>query len=145
MSSPRTWPQATRRDLQKFCRTEGWDLVRDARGRAVLHHETYELTLLDGSQLRTRTSRPPNNTPFDARQWSCILRDQLQVTEAEFWACVEDQIRPDRGAPEPPPEGVPVSVLRQLQTKVGLDAAEIAAMTKDEAIARLNKFWTESR
>lgn len=30
-----------------------------------------------------------------------------------------------------------------LLSRVGLDEAEVAAMTKDEAIARLQRFWTE--
>lgn len=51
-------PPATRKDHESFCRTEAWELVRDAQGRSTSHHVTYKLPLHDGRILRTRTSRP---------------------------------------------------------------------------------------
>lgn len=74
--------------------------------------------------------------------WSHILRDQLGVTEEEFWACVQDGQLPDRGAPpEPTREPIPTGLLWQLINRVGLPEDEVAAMTKEEAIERLNRFW----
>lgn len=43
-----SWPQATRRDHERFCDIEGWKPVRDVRGRTGAHHVTYELALPDG-------------------------------------------------------------------------------------------------
>lgn len=60
---------------------------------------TYELTLHDGRVLRTRISHPVDRTVYGAAMWAHILRDQLDVEEAEFWACVLDGTLPDRGAP----------------------------------------------
>jgi hypothetical protein len=74
--------------------------------------------------------------------WSHILRDQLDVDQATFWACVQDGEKPDRGAPEPPPEALPADLVHLLLTKVRLSEADVAAMSKEEAIARMQQYWT---
>ncbi len=75
--------------------------------------------------------------------FSHILRDQLQVEEGDLWACVQDGIKPDRGAPEPPAEALPADLVHLLVSRVGLDETEVAAMSKDEAVARVQRYWTE--
>ena len=82
----------TRQDHERFCATEGWTLVRDV---------TYELGLPDGGVLRTRISHPPDRSAYGPSLWSHVLRDQLDVSEQEFWACVRDGTRPARGVPDP--------------------------------------------
>lgn len=137
------WPQPTRQDHEKFCELEGWARVRDARGRTGTHHVTYELRLPDGRILRTRISHPPDRSVYGASLWSHILRDQLSVTEAEFWACVRDGKVPERGLPEMPRESLPADLVHLLLTRVGLPEPEIVAMSKVEAIERLNRYWVE--
>ena len=137
-----TWPAPTRSDHEIFCVTEGWEPVRDSRGRTGTHHLTYELHLHDGRILRTRISHPPDRTTYGKSLWSHILRDQLDVTEAEFWACVQDKVIPDRGKPTVPPEALPADLVHLLITRVGLSEAEIAAMTKADAIARMQAYWS---
>lgn len=137
-----TWPAPTRADHDSFCRIEGWAVVRNATHKKTGHHVTYELALLDGSILRTRVSRPPNRTGYGKSMWSHILRDQLQVDEATFWACVNEKTLPDRGGRRlSPPDAIPLEVASLLRTKVGLSESELSAMTKAEAVARLNLFW----
>ena len=138
-----SWPQPTRKDHETFCQVEEWQRVRDARGRAGTHHVTYELGLADGRILRTRVSHPVNRTGYGPGLWKHILRDQLVVEEREFWPCVQDGVKPDRGVPVPPPEAIPADLVYMLLSRVGLDEAEVAAMNRDEAIARLQRFWTE--
>jgi hypothetical protein len=138
-----TWPQPTRQDHGKFCDIEGWTPVRDARGRTGTHHVTYELILPDGRVLRTRISHPVDRSTYGSSLWSHILRDQLGVSEEEFWACVRDGVRPDRGAPEAPPEALPADLVHLLITRVGLAESEVAVMSKAEAVERLNRYWTE--
>ncbi|WP_093152698.1 cytotoxic translational repressor of toxin-antitoxin stability system [Saccharopolyspora antimicrobica] len=140
-----TWPPATRKDHDTFCRVEEWTEVRNARGRTGTHHVTYELGLPDGRILRTRISHPVNRTDYGPRMWKHILRDQLQVEEDEFWVCVNDGIRPNRGMPERHAESLPVDLVRLLIVRVGLSEAEVASMSKDEAIARIQRHWTEGR
>jgi hypothetical protein len=74
---------------------------------------------------------------------STVLRDQLQGTDEEFWACVTDGVRPDRGEPKVPGRSLPAELVLLLIRKVGVDEAEVAAMSKAEAGARLNKYWAE--
>ena len=136
-------PAPTRKDHEAFCETEGWQRVRDARGRTGTHHLTYELDLPDGRILRTRISHPVDRTDYGPGLWGHILRDQLAVSETEFWACVRNGVKPDRGAPEIPASAIPADVVRLLISRVGLAEADVAAMSKDEAIARLQRYWTD--
>jgi hypothetical protein len=65
------------------------------------------------------------------------------VDEATFWACVHDDVKPDRGVPELPPEALPADLVFMLISRVGLDEMTVAAMSKDEAVARLQKYWID--
>jgi hypothetical protein len=138
-----SWPQPTRQDHEKFCSVEGWGLVRDARGRTGTHHVTYELGLPDGRILRTRISHPVSRTTYGPALWSHILRDQLEITEEGFWRYVKEGVKPDRGMPEAPAGALPADVVHLLISRVGLGDTEVAAMTKAEAVERLNRYWTE--
>lgn len=137
------WPASTRSHHDKFCQVEGWKVVRDARGRTVGHHLTYELYLLDGRILRTRISRPVNRDTYGPRIWSSILRDQLEVTPEEFWACVLEGVVPARSAPESVVEALPAQLVYLLIHQVKVPESEVAAMSREEAIARLNQHWAE--
>jgi hypothetical protein len=137
-----SWPQPTRAAHERFVVNEGWHQVPST------HHDTYELVLPDGRVLRTRISRPPDKTSYGARMWAHILRDQLDVTAAEFWACARDGVAPDR-TPDHVPEGVddaiPVEVAELLIGRVGLTRRDLIGMTRDDAIARLNEYWSTGR
>lgn len=137
-----TWPEPTRVRHEQFCKTEGWDPVRDARGHIGTHHVIYELALTDGRILRTRVSYPVDRTGYGSSLWAHILRDQLDVTEAVFWACVLDGTLPNRGTPEPLPEALPAQLVYILLNQVGLTDQQVAQMDKAQAIERLNQFWT---
>jgi hypothetical protein len=45
--------------------------------------------------------------------------------------------------PTPPPEALPADLVHLLISRVGLDEAEVAAMTEEEAVARLHKYWID--
>lgn len=137
-----TWPAPTREAHEAFYTTEGWQQVRNARGQDVTHHVTYELQLHDGRILRTLISHPANRETYGPRMWGHILRDQLDVDQETFWACVQDGKKPDRGAPEPPPEALPADLVHLLLTQVHLSEADVAGMSKEEAIARMQQYWT---
>ncbi|MYW94142.1 cytotoxic translational repressor of toxin-antitoxin stability system [Amycolatopsis rubida] len=138
-----SWPQPTRTDHEKFCQVEEWRRVRDARGRTGTHHVTYELGLVDGRVLRTRVSHPVDRSGYGLGLWKHILRDQIEVDEPVFWSCVQDGVKPDRGAPEPPAEALPADLVYLLLSRVGLEEAEVARMSKDEAVARVQRYWAE--
>jgi hypothetical protein len=71
------------------------------------------------------------------------MRDQLRVDDATFWAAVRDGVRPTRGTAPPPVETLPAELAFLLVGRVGLTREQIAAMTRAEAIERLNRYWTE--
>ncbi|HEY5985470.1 MAG TPA: cytotoxic translational repressor of toxin-antitoxin stability system [Streptosporangiaceae bacterium] len=116
--------------------------MRDSQGSTGTHHVTYELHLHDGRILRTRISHPPDRSTYGKSIWANILRDQLDVSEAEFWACVQDKVKPDRGEPRVPAEALPAELVHLLITRLGLSDAEIAKMSKADAIARMQEYWS---
>ena len=129
-----TYPPADRESHDAFCRTEGWTLVRGATGKPVSHHRTYEITLWDGRVLRTRISRPINTSEYGPHMWSHILKQQLEVTQEEFWNCVRDKTLPDRGF-EPltaPPQSLPLFLLRELM-RLGVSEQDALSYTPAEA------------
>lgn len=134
----------SRRDHDRFCTTEGWEPVRNARGAQVTHHLTYELRLPDGRVLRTRISRPPNKDSYGPGLWRHILTDQLDVTGAQFWACVRDGQLPDRGAAtaEPPPRSLPASLVHQLIHLAGVPEREVAGMGLERAVEVMTAHWS---
>ncbi|MDQ2875581.1 MAG: cytotoxic translational repressor of toxin-antitoxin stability system [Actinomycetota bacterium] len=136
-----TWPAPTRKDHETFCITEGWQPVPDALGRTGTHHVTYELHLHDGRILRTRISHPVNRDNYGKELWSHILRDQLDVDQETFWACVQDGTKPNRGTLEPPAEALPADLVHLLITRVHLSESDVAALSKDQAIARMQEYW----
>lgn len=138
-----TWPPATRKDHERFCEVEGWTRVRDARGRTGTHHVTYELRLPDGRVLRTRISYPVDRTDYGRRLRAHILRDQLDVAEEEFRVCVVEGVQPVRSRPVAPPSALPAELVHLLLVRVRLTDAEVAVMSRDEALARLQRYWTD--
>jgi hypothetical protein len=122
-------------------------LVRNAHGRPGGHHVTYELRLSDGTILRTRISHPVNKQTHGAHLWRTILRDQLVVTEDEFWACVTDKQLPNRGEDEDvtPDEGLPAALAYQLIHAVGVSDDEVKTMTLEQALACMTEHWSKPR
>ena len=132
-----SWPQADRAVHKQFVEAEGWTEVDST------HHDTYEFELPNGDVLRTRISRPPSTKyTYGRAMWSHILRDQLDVTAAEFWAWVNEGQLPDRGEDDAAPvEAIPVEVAQLLVDRVGLTASHVKSLSRAEAIDRLNEYW----
>lgn len=134
-------PTPSRKHHEAFRKTEHWVPVRNAKGKTG-HHITYELTLADGTTLRARVSHPGNNETYGKRTWSHILRDQLAVSEPEFWACIQDGALPTRWRRQVPTDAIPAGVVYRLISAVGLAETEVASMPKQEAIDRPSRFHT---
>ncbi len=76
--------------------------------------------------------------------WSHILRDQLRVTPAEFWDCVNQKTKPDRGGlPVSNSNALPLHVLNELVVRLGMVPSEAAAVPLPEALEKLNQYWLE--
>ncbi len=136
-----TSPAPTRADHNRFCEVEGWTPVRRATGEKVSHHVTFELTLPDGRILRTRVLRPPDKSTYGKEMWEHILRDQLAVSVGEFWTCVRDETEPKRGGRTSTGEPLPLELVHLLRTRLHLSETEIASLSKQDAIERLNRYW----
>lgn len=104
---------------------------------------TYELDLPDGRTLRTRISHPPDRTDYGAALFAHILRDQLAVSEKEFWVCVRDGVPPNRGGSVLASASIPADLVHLLIHRVGLPEDEVKAMSREEAIARAQRYWSE--
>ena len=130
-----------RDDHEKFCLTERWELVVNARGKAVRHHATYRLVLADGRVLRTRISRPVDRTTYSASIWNHILQDQLMVEDDEFWTCVESGVLPARGVVIEPSVALPLALVWQLTRTAGIAEEIVAGMTKKQAVQAMNDYW----
>lgn len=139
-------PAPDRERHDDFCVLEGWEIVHGSTGKPVQHHRTYELVIPSGDILRTRISKPIDRTTYSASMWSAILRDQLKVTNDEFWDCVQNKVLPDRGAviPEPNPKALPLHLLNELIERVGMTPEDAIQLTLEEALQRMNDYWTTS-
>lgn len=135
---------ASRRDHQRFCEIGEWAEVKNERGKPTRHHITYELELPDGRVLRTRISRPANAAVYGPSMWVHILTDQLDVTEDAYWECVEGRRPPRRAAvvAATPTNSLPLSLARQLVDVLHLTSEEVGALSLEEAIARMQEFWS---
>lgn len=142
---PVKFPTATRQDHEKFCVTEGWTERKRATGRRGTHHVNYEFALPDGRILLTRISHPPDRSTYGCSLWAHILRDQLDVTNTEFWNCVDHSIVPIRGITQITRETIPLSIIKTLVNEAGLSESEIKAMTKAQAVTRLSKYYTTGK
>lgn len=131
---------------RKFVETEGWEKKGTARGAGKTgDHYRYNLHLATGDVLTTRVSHGSGQIN-DPKLIAAIYRDQLAVSEESFWRCVKDGVLPPR--PEPPttaPEGeaLDAKLVRNLIRKVGLSEAEIATLTKAEAVGRWEEYLSE--
>lgn len=112
-------PQPTHRDLKKFCENDRWDPKKRT------DHWRYTKRLSDGRTLRTKVSFGSGELG-DPGLFTAILREQLQVTEEEFWRVVREGSparRPDApvAALTKPPLLDAVTVLQLRKLGVSLD------------------------
>ena len=137
-------PAPDRERHDDFCVFEKWEIVHGSTGKPVQHHRTYELVIPSGDILRTRISKPIDRTTYSASMWSAILRDQLKVTNDEFWNCVQNKVLPDRGgsAPAPNPKALPLHLINELVERVGIAPEDAIALTLEDALERINEYWT---
>jgi hypothetical protein len=122
-------------DLRRYLLRDGWTEEPNlARGRARTgDHRRYRRELADGTVLRTKLPhRLRDEIGRDLFQH--ILRDQLRVDEARFWAVVRGTSGADEG-PAPDAPTIPGWLIERLIRTVGLAEEEVRGMTGDQALA----------
>lgn len=138
-----SWPEPTRKAHDAFCTTGGFAWSETCAGEPARIASPTNLIFLIVRILRTRISNPPDRSTYGPGMWKHILRDQLQVDEPDFWLVLGTGSSPIAGYRSLRlPRCLPNS-RTLLITRVGMTEAEVAAMGKDEAIDRLNKYWTD--
>lgn len=123
-----------------FVETEGWTKKTEAGSKKTGDHHRYTLELATGDVLYTRVSHGAGSID-DPNLVAAVLREQLQVSEDEFWACVDDGVLPPRPQPvthEHPGPAVDARLLRNLVRKVGMSPAELEGITQEQAV----EIWT---
>src|ERR1051325_1594793 len=138
--------RATHADHEEFCRLDGWVRKVGARGKENAHSR-YEKRLPGGEILRTKISRGGTGID-DPKLWKRILREQLRVSEDEFWAVLAEKRPANRGAApaaeddDERQEDLPAYVIDAL-LRAGLPDDEIMQMSCDEAVGRLHDLWSQ--
>jgi len=117
-------------------------MVRGARGKAVSHHITYTFVAPDGRILRTRLSRPAKPEPYAKSMATHILRDQLEISDKEFWACVTEGVKPHRAAKGKPIEVIPANLLQILKNDIHLSETELKKLSRADAIKLVTDYWS---
>jgi hypothetical protein len=136
-------PKPTFADIRRFCEIDGWERTTSARGKTG-EHTRYRKVLPDGTILRTRVSHGSDQIR-DPGLWRRIWKDQLGLeSEEQFWQTLRGRKAVERGRPRPSGPSLPGWLYRGLAVDVGVPEREIAAMSLDEARARLNEFAARS-
>jgi hypothetical protein len=130
-------------EIEKFCQIDGWSQIRSGgqgrRGRQ--RHVKYEKVLADGQVLRTQVSHDRRSSPSPGR-WAGILRNQLRVTEDQFWNALASQKEVDRRPPPPPPAPIPVADwVRGGLRRRGLSDQQIDDLGPEAAQQELQRRW----
>lgn len=139
----RPLPHAAHR---KFVEAEGWTKTGTSRGSGKTgDHHRYNLTLTNGDVLTTRVSHGPGQMD-DPKVVAAILRDQLAVSEENFWRCVDGGILPPRPQPvasEPAGEVLDAKLARNLIRKAGMTEEEVGQLSKAEAVSRWQQYLAD--
>jgi hypothetical protein len=136
---------ATFGDLKTYVEHDGWTEEENrARGRSrVGDHWRYTKEQPNGSTLRTKVSHSVRDEigPDLLRR---ILRDQLLVDEATFWAVVHGRASPEaQTAPAPTP--IPGWLIRRVIFTVGMPEDEVRALSAEGAAAAWEAYQTRER
>jgi hypothetical protein len=135
----------THADHRKFVEIEGWTKKgSSSSSKKTGNHHRYSLTLSTGDVLYTRVSHGSGQLG-DSKLIATIFRDQLQVTEEDFYRCVEQGILPPRPQiiSETAAEGLDAKLVRNLIRKVGISQNQVAKMSKTDTIDAWNKYLSD--
>jgi predicted RNA binding protein YcfA (HicA-like mRNA interferase family) len=125
-------------EIERFCRIDGWQETRRTA------HVFFEKTLADRTVLRTHRSFAGGKTMSPGR-FKAILRNQLRVSEEDFWRALETGgpvARPS--APVEAEPGLPAYLVRVLKVELRLNETEIAELAPAEAERLVHEHWSKA-
>lgn len=134
-------------DLKQFLAADGWrQIPASERGGKRESHVFFEKQLADGRTLQTHISHDRSAT-ISAGRFGAILREQLEVSRAEFWEAIRTGEPVDR--PVTVDEELSVEhepwVIAVLVGKLYMGPEEIENLSEQEAIDLVHEFWSRSR
>jgi hypothetical protein len=134
-------------DLEQFLIVDGWRRIPPGeRGGRRESHVFYEKQLPDGRTLQTHVSHDRSAT-ISAGRFGAILREQLEVSRADFWEAIRGGEPVDRPVATEEPEGVEHEawVVEVLVGKLHMGPEEIEKLSEQAAIDLVHEFWSRSR
>jgi hypothetical protein len=122
--------------IDAFCAADGWTQCR------TTDHVHWEKVLPDGSVLKTHRSLASNKV-IKPNRFHLILREQLQVSQKQFWEAINTGSPVERPVilDDAPPE-YPAWVVWGLK-KYGYTEDDVRKMTPEDAEALLQEKWSE--
>lgn len=136
------------RHIRVACRESSQHVSQPGTASGLSSEEVGILTLdHDGRAwvLETRVSHSAKKTMSPGR-WKAILRDQLQVSEEDFWQALRSK-EPVQRPSAPPAEGeiqqVPAWAAAVLSSRLKMSLAEITALGRDRAIQLAYETWSK--
>ncbi|NJD30222.1 MAG: type II toxin-antitoxin system HicA family toxin [Chloroflexi bacterium] len=132
----------TFRDLLAFVENDGWvEEANLARGRRrVGDHRRFRKEPPDETILRTKVSHAIRDE-IGSALFGHILRDQLHVDEARFWAVARGRGTVEQAEAAPPSTAtIPGWLVKRLLFTVGLTEEEVRTLTPEGAKARWDAF-----
>jgi hypothetical protein len=127
-------------DIERFCRADGWQQERSTS------HVTWTRSLPAGELLRTSISHAADKQPSKGR-FKAILRDQLKVSEPEFWEAVasgKPVARP--GSPEAAPTpSLPAYLVAVLTSDLHLTPEQLTTLGHEEARRLVHEYWARGQ
>jgi hypothetical protein len=128
-------------DIETFLAADGWRRTAQHGGKRQ-RHIFYEKVLPDGRVLQTHVSHSAQKSLSPGR-FSAVLRNQLEVSKAEFWSCLhtgEPVVRPV-SVDEAPVEH-DAWVVAVLAGELHLSPDDIARLTVEEARRIVHEHWS---
>ena len=130
-------------ELIRFVQIEGWEDKDKKSGKKKGDHHRYVFTTPTGERLYTRISHGKSQI-HDPNLFEHILRDQLGIDGIQFWAAVNDGVKPIRQSPTSMQMSgaLDAKLVRSLITKVKINPIQLEGMTQQEAISLWQEWLT---
>ncbi len=135
-------------DVERFLGVDDWrQIPASERGGRRQSHIFFEKELPDGRILQTHISHDRSSTISPGR-FSTILREQLEVSRAEFWQAIQSGESVERPV-KPDDEGEAVEhepwVIAVLVGELHMTPEEIEKLAEQDAIDLVHKHWSRER
>ena len=134
-------------DVGQFLAADGWrQKPAGERGGRRQSHVFFEKHLPDGQILQTHISHDRSSTISPGR-FGMVLRDQLEVSRADFWEAIRSGEPVDRPVATDNEKAVEHEpwVITVLVGELHMTAGEIEKLTEQGAIELVHEHWSRRR